>query len=67
MLAQALREAKASGEASRVAEERTAVQRQLAALRDFPGLIGPISFDAERVAVKPAVIIHVSGGKWEAQ
>lgn len=67
MLAQALREAKASGDAARVAEERTAVQRQLAALRDFPGLIGPISFDAERVAVKPAVIIHVNRGKWEAQ
>jgi branched-chain amino acid transport system substrate-binding protein len=66
MLAQALREAKASGDPSRVAEERKAVQQRLAGLRDFHGLIGPIHFDAERVAVKPAVIIHVNQGKWEA-
>jgi branched-chain amino acid transport system substrate-binding protein len=66
MLAQALREANASGDPSRVAEERKAVQQRLAGLRDFHGLIGPIHFDAERVAVKPAVIIHVNQGKWEA-
>jgi branched-chain amino acid transport system substrate-binding protein len=66
MIAHALREAKATGDASRVPEERAGVQRALAGLHDFHGLIGSIRFDSERVAVKPAVIIHVHQGKWEA-
>jgi branched-chain amino acid transport system substrate-binding protein len=66
MLAQALREAHVSGDPSRIAQERQAVASKLAGLRSYPGLIGPIGFDAERVAVKPAVIIHMSHGTWEA-
>lgn len=66
MLAQAMREAKVTGDPDRLAQERKAVQERLAALKGYPGLMGPISFDADRVAVKPAVIIRVRNGAWEA-
>jgi branched-chain amino acid transport system substrate-binding protein len=66
MIAQAMRDAKVTGDPAKLAEERKAVQEKLAALKAYPGLIGPISFDADRVAVKPAVIIRVRNGAWEA-
>jgi branched-chain amino acid transport system substrate-binding protein len=66
MITQAMRAAKVSGDPARIRQERNAVQEKLAALKDYPGLIGPISFDKDRVAVKPAVVIYVRDGKWEA-
>jgi branched-chain amino acid transport system substrate-binding protein len=35
----------------------------LAQVKDFPGIAGPISIDANRNALKPAVILKVNGGK----
>lgn len=66
MLAAAMRAARVSGEPAKVDAERKAVQEKLAALKDYPGLIGAISFDRDRVAVKPAVVIYVHKGVWEA-
>lgn len=66
MIAQAMRAAKVSGDPAKISEERKAVRKKLAALKGYPGLIGPISFDADRVAVKRAVVIKVRNGVWEA-
>jgi len=40
-----------------------ALRDALAATKDFPGVAGPINLDAQRNAVKPAVVLQVSGGK----
>lgn len=66
MIAQALRAANVSGDPAKIGQERKAVQEKLAGLKGYPGLIGPISFDGDRVAVKRAVVIYVRNGVWEA-
>ncbi|MBI3886684.1 MAG: ABC transporter substrate-binding protein [Opitutae bacterium] len=45
------------------ATERTAVRAALAATRDFPGVTGRTSFDAQRNAVKDAAIMTVRDGR----
>jgi len=37
----------------------------LAQTKNFPGIAGPISLDADRNAIKPAVILKVSNGKYD--
>jgi ABC-type branched-subunit amino acid transport system substrate-binding protein len=66
MIAQAMRAANVSGDPAKAAAERKAIQAQLAATRGYPGLIGNIDFDKDRVAEKPAVIIRVQDGSWQA-
>lgn len=66
MIAQAMRSANVSGDPAKIGQERRAVQEKLASLKGYPGLIGPINFDGDRVAVKPAVVIYVRNGVWEA-
>ena len=39
----------------------------IAATKDFPGVTGVISINAERNAVKPAVVLKLQGGKYEYQ
>jgi branched-chain amino acid transport system substrate-binding protein len=39
--------------------ERAAIRDSLAATRDFPGVTGTVTFNAERNAVKPIVIIRI--------
>ncbi len=39
--------------------DRAAVRDALAATRDFPGVTGPVTFDANRDAVKPVVVIRI--------
>ena len=40
------------------------VRDELAATRDFPGVTGRITMDADRNPVKPAVILKIEGGKF---
>ncbi|MBM4362194.1 MAG: ABC transporter substrate-binding protein [Deltaproteobacteria bacterium] len=46
-------------------ESGAALRDAIAATRDFPGVAGTISLDANRNAVKPAVVLKVAGGKTE--
>jgi len=39
--------------------ERAALRDSLAATRDFPGVTGPVTFNAERNAVKPVVVVRI--------
>ena len=43
--------------------EGQAVRDQIAKIKGFPGVTGSISINAQRNAVKPAVILKVAGGK----
>jgi branched-chain amino acid transport system substrate-binding protein len=42
-----------------------AIREALASTKDFPGVTGTISIDAERNAVKPAVILQIVDGKFK--
>ncbi|MDT7777493.1 MAG: branched-chain amino acid transport system substrate-binding protein, partial [Acidobacteriota bacterium] len=42
--------------------ERTAIRDSLAATRDFPGVTGNVTFNAERNAIKPVVVIRIGDG-----
>ena len=66
MIAQAMRAAGVTGDPAKLAAERKAVQAKLAETRGYPGLVGTIGFDKDRVATKPAVIIRVRDGSWQA-
>lgn len=41
------------------------LREALAATKDFPGITGSITIDKDRNASKPAVILKVTGGKFE--
>jgi branched-chain amino acid transport system substrate-binding protein len=40
------------------------IRKSLAETKDFPGVVGPITIDEERNAIKPAVILKVEDGKF---
>ena len=42
--------------------ERAAVRDSLAATKDFPGVTGAVTFNAERNAVKPIVVVRIGEG-----
>ena len=60
----AMREAKATGDAKRLAEERTAIRDALKRMHNFPALEGSISFGADNDALKPVYVQEVRDGKW---
>jgi branched-chain amino acid transport system substrate-binding protein len=66
MIARAMKAAGVTGDAGKLQAERGAVRDKLAETKDYPGLIGPISFDKNRVAQKPVVIIYVKDSQWHA-
>jgi len=43
--------------------DKKAIRDAIAATKDFPGVTGSITIDAERNAAKPAVILKIEGGK----
>jgi branched-chain amino acid transport system substrate-binding protein len=62
--AHAMKETKATGDASKLAAERTAVRDFLRSMPPYPALEGPISFGKNGDALKPVYIIEMQGGKW---
>jgi branched-chain amino acid transport system substrate-binding protein len=64
MYAEAMKKAKVTGDASKLAAERAAIRDELRKLKDFPALEGPISFGQDGDALKPVYIIEMQDGKW---
>ena len=60
----AMKEGKVSGDAKRLAEERTAMRDALKHMRNFPALEGSISFGEDNDALKPVYVQEVRDGKW---
>jgi branched-chain amino acid transport system substrate-binding protein len=60
----AMKEGKVTGDAKRLAEERTAIRDALKRLKDFPALEGAVSFGADNDALKPVYVQEVRDGKW---
>ncbi|PWU20633.1 MAG: ethanolamine utilization protein EutJ, partial [Bdellovibrio sp.] len=43
--------------------DRNDIRNAIAQIKDFPGVTGKITFDANRNAIKPATIVKIVGGK----
>jgi len=64
LYAEAMKRAGVTGRAEKRAEERKAVRDALAGIKELPLLEGPISFNADRDAVKPIYVLEVKSGRW---
>jgi branched-chain amino acid transport system substrate-binding protein len=62
--AEAIKNAKVTGDPAQVAAERTAIRDQLKGMRDFPALEGAISFGKDGDALKPVYVIEMQDSKW---
>jgi branched-chain amino acid transport system substrate-binding protein len=62
--AHAMKEAKVTGEPSKLAAERTAIKDELRKMKNFPALEGAISFGSNGDALKPVYAVQLQGGKW---
>jgi branched-chain amino acid transport system substrate-binding protein len=63
--AEAMRRAKVTGDAGKLAEERTAIRDELAKLKDFPGIEGALTMGPDRDMIKSVYIIEARGGEWK--
>ncbi|MGH6827238.1 ABC transporter substrate-binding protein, partial [Methyloceanibacter sp.] len=62
--AYAMKEANVTGDAGKLAAERSAIRDKLRAMKDYPALEGPISFGQNGDALKPVYVIEMRGGQW---
>ncbi len=63
LYAEAMKRANVSGDAGKLAAERTAVRDELAKMKNYDALEGKISF-VDGDAVKPVYVLEVKSGKW---
>ena len=63
--AEAMRRAKVTGEAGKLAQERRAIRDALANLKDFSALEGTISMGPERDMLKPVYVLEARDGAWK--
>lgn len=64
LYADALKRAAVTGDADKVAAERTSVRDALAKLKGYAALEGEISFGEDRDSIKPIYVIEARGGRW---
>jgi branched-chain amino acid transport system substrate-binding protein len=62
--AHAMKQAKVTGDPSKLAAERTAIKDELRNMKNFPALEGAISFGSNGDALKPVYVIQLQDGKW---
>ena len=61
--ANAMKQAKITGDPSKLAAERTAIKDELRKMKDFPALEGAISFGSNGDALKPVYVIQFQDEK----
>jgi branched-chain amino acid transport system substrate-binding protein len=62
--AEAMKNAKVTGDPARAAAERSAMRDWLKGMKDFPALEGAISFGSDGDALKPVYVIEMQDSKW---
>ncbi|MDB5557997.1 MAG: transporter substrate-binding protein [Enterovirga sp.] len=64
LYAEAMKRANITGDAAKVADERKQLRDALMTLKEFPGVEGPLTFNAERDMIKPIYIVEARDKKW---
>jgi branched-chain amino acid transport system substrate-binding protein len=64
LYAYAMKQANVTGDAAKLAADRTAIRDALRTVKDFAALEGPISFGQNGDALKPVYITEMQGGRW---
>ncbi len=64
LYAEAMKNARVSGDADKLEEERTKIRDALIVLKNFNALEGPIHFDRDHDAVKPIYVLENKQGRW---
>jgi len=62
--AYAMKQGNVTGEAAKLATERTAIRDALRAMKGYAALEGPISFGTNGDALKQVYVIEMQGGRW---
>jgi branched-chain amino acid transport system substrate-binding protein len=62
--AHVMKQANVTGDAAKLAAERTAIKDELRKMKNFPALEGIISFGANGDALKPVYVIQLQAGRW---
>jgi len=65
MFAHAMEEAGVTGDEANLEAERTAIRDQLAALKDFPTIEGPISIGEDGDAIKQTYVMEITDEGWK--
>jgi branched-chain amino acid transport system substrate-binding protein len=47
-----------------VAQDREKIMKGLSTIKDFNGIVGPVSFNADGDATKPIFVAKIKDGRW---
>jgi branched-chain amino acid transport system substrate-binding protein len=62
--AHVMKQANVTGDAAKLAAERTAIKDELRKMKNFPALEGAISFGSNGDALKPVYVVQLQDSKW---
>jgi branched-chain amino acid transport system substrate-binding protein len=64
MYADAMKRAKVTGDAAKLAAEREAIRDQIKSMKAYPALVGPLSMGPDNDVVKTVYIMEAKADKW---
>jgi branched-chain amino acid transport system substrate-binding protein len=64
MYADAMKRAKVTGDAAKLATEREAIRDQIKSMKAYPALVGPLSMGPDNDVVKTVYILEATANKW---
>jgi branched-chain amino acid transport system substrate-binding protein len=64
MYADAMKRAKVTGDAAKLATEREAIRDQIKSMKAYPALVGPLSMGPDNDVVKTVYILEAKANKW---
>jgi branched-chain amino acid transport system substrate-binding protein len=64
MYANAMKEAKVTGDPSKLVEERNAIRDEIRKMKAFPALVGPLTMGLDNDVIKTIYILQAKDNKW---
>ena len=64
MYADAMKQAKVTGDTAKVAAERQAIRDQIKNMKNYPALVGPLSMGPDNDVIKTIYILEAKANKW---
>jgi len=66
LMKQCIEKSGVTNKASDLAADRDRIRVCLTEVKQFPGIVGPITFNADGDAVLQPTVLRASGGKWQS-